>query len=357
MKSTTVNSKEFDLQFSSSLSDYVTDVAWSPKDKDIVLAVTSAAGEVVLWQNRELTTLQSATENGESLSCVAFSYDGKLLAVGGQDGRVKIWRNSELITTLDNPRTWVDKLAWSPNNNWLAFGVGSRVQVWDADNSSVVATVDFEESSPLSIDWHRAGQYLAIGGNKGVKIWNSKDWDEEPYILDMPTVSLTMAWSPDGNYLASANMDRSITVLQWGNPDPWVMRGFPGKIRHLSWSDISTPNGAPLLACSSVEGLVVWEKLEDDDLGWEARILTNHVDIIQAVGFAPKSFLLASAASDGWLCLWSKAKKVSQILTGVEAGYSCLAWHHQGRLIAAGGDNGELFIWSKVSSGKGFGKG
>ncbi|MEH2416464.1 WD40 repeat domain-containing protein [Nostoc sp.] len=352
MNSTTSKSKEFEQHYSGTLSDYVTAIAWSPQGK--TLAATSAAGEVVLWNDGELTTLQ--TGNGKSVDCLAFSPDGKFLAVGGQDGQVKIWRDTELIATLENAPAWVDKLAWNYTTNQLAFSLGRYVQVWDADTDEIVVTLNFDNSSVLGIDWRIDGQYLAISGYKGVKIWHSQNWDEDPYSLDMTTVSLAMAWSPDGKFLASGNMDRSVTVLEWNNPDPWVMRGFPGKIRQLAWSEAITKVGAPILASSSVEGIVVWEKLEDDSLGWEARVLTNHVGVINAIAFAPKSFLLASAAADGWLCLWNKAKEVSQIITGVSGGFSTLAWHPLGKLLAAGGDQGELVVWSQVLRGQGFGR-
>lgn len=345
MNSTT-KSKEFEQVFLATLSDYVTSVVWSPTNS--TLAAVSAAGEVGLWEKDQLEILQSATD--KSIDCAAFSYDGQYLAVGGQDGRVKIWRENELVVTLENAPTWVDKLVWNPTKNQLAFSLGRYVQVWDVESSEVITTLHFEDSSPLGIDWRRDGKYLAIGGNRGIKIWDCLVWDEEPYVLEMPTVSLALAWSGDSKYLASGNMDRSVTVLEWGNPEPWVMRGFPGKIRQIAWSDINTPIGAPILATSSVEGMVVWEKAEDESVGWEAQVLTNHVDIIQGIGFAPNSFLLASAASDGWLCLWKEAKNVSQVLTGVEDGYSSLAWHSQGKLLAAGGDNGEIQIWSRVGS-------
>ncbi|MBW4559714.1 MAG: PD40 domain-containing protein [Mojavia pulchra JT2-VF2] len=345
MSSITSQSKIFEEHFSVLLADYVTAIAWSPDGT--TLAATSAAGEVVLWNNDDLAILQ--TGNGKSVDCIAYSPDGKFLAIGGQDGQVKIWRETELIATLENAPAWVDKLAWSHTSNQLAFSLGRYVQVWDADTNEIAITLNFDNSSVLGIDWRRDGQYLAISGYQGVKIWHTQDWDDEPYILSMPSVSVAMAWSPDGKFLASGNMDRSVTVLEWENPDPWVMRGFPGKIRHLAWSEATTQLGAPLLASSSVEGIVVWQKLEDDSLGWEARVLTNHVGVISAIAFAPQSFLLASAAADGWLCLWDEAQEVSQILTGVSAGVSCLAWHPQSQLLAAGGEQGELLVWSKVS--------
>ncbi|MFH7030615.1 MAG: WD40 repeat domain-containing protein [Heteroscytonema crispum UTEX LB 1556] len=348
MNPSTVNSKEFEEHSSGTLSDYVTAIAWSPDGT--TLAGASAAGEVALWENGSIEILQAGS--GESVDCIAFSRNGQFLAVGGQDGRVKIWRETELITTLENAPAWVDRLAWNPTNNQLAFSLGRYVQIWDADSNKIVATLNFENSSVLGIDWRNDGNFLAISGYKAVKVWNSQDWDEEPWVMDMPTVSVAMGWSPDGKYIAAGNMDLSVTVWEWNNPDPWIMRGFPGKIRKLAWSDINTEIGAPLLASSSVEGIVVWQKSADESLGWEARVLTNHVGIIQAIAFAPKSFLLASAASDGWLCLWNKANRVSQVLTGVATGFSCLAWHPQGTMLAAGGESGEIFIWSKVSQGQ-----
>ena len=345
MNFTTSKSKNFDIYYSGQLADYVISLAWSSPGK--TLAIASAAGEVVLWEDGEITNLQTAT--GKSIDCVAFSPDGKYLAIAGQDGKVKIWRENQLINTLENEPAWVDKLAWNHTSNLLAFSLGRYVKVWDAETEEIVITLNFEKSSILGIDWRKDGHYLAISGYQGVKIWDTNNWDEEPYILATTTVSVAMAWSPDGKYLASGNMDRSVTVLEWENPDPWVMRGFPGKIRQLAWSEVTTSIGASLLASSSVEGVVVWEKLADESLGWEARILTNHVDIINVIAYAPQSLILASAGADGWLCLWNQAYEVSQILTGVRGGFSTLAWHPQGKLLAAGGEQGELIIWSTTT--------
>lgn len=353
------NNQEFNLEWRGMLSDYVTAVTWSATAQ--ILAACSAAGEVVLWDGDECSTLQPAI--ALSVDCLSFSGDGQFLAAGGQDGKVRIWRLSDgvLITTLENAPAWVDRLVWSPKQNLLAFSLGRYVQVWDADTHEIAVTLNFDTSSVLGIDWSGDGRFLAIGGYQGVKVWQSGDWDEDPYVLPIPSASLAIAWSGDSKYLASGNMDRTITVVETEslltdvNPQPWVMRGFPGKIRQLTWSQANQKN-TPLLAAASVEGIAVWSKLSDESLGWEARILTNHSDVIQAVAFQPHSLLLASAAADGWLCLWHQAKRIGQILQGTAAGFSCLAWHPQGNLLAAGGHNGELLVWTKILRGQGFGK-
>ena len=92
-----LNSQQFDLHWRGMLSDYVTAIAWSPQGR--ILAVSSAAGEVMLWRDLlpsggevawPLLPLQMA--DSQSINCLAFSKDGQFLAAGGQDGRVKIWR-------------------------------------------------------------------------------------------------------------------------------------------------------------------------------------------------------------------------------------------------------------------------
>ncbi len=356
--------KLFDPYWQGMLSDYVTAVAWSPSGQ--ILAASTGAGEVVLWTAKGLTTLQESSQR--SVDALAFSWDGQFLATAGQDGRVQIWQHREigqtidsawfqLIHTLENSPAWIDRLAWSPTDNQLAFSIGRYVQIWDADRNEVVTTLNFEASSVLGMSWRSDGSWLAIAGNQGVKVWDAQAWEDDPFVVQIPAASVAIAWSPDGKYLASGNLDNTLTVLEWENPNlPWVMRGFPGKIRNLTWSEKQTPRGASVLVVSSVEGVVAWEKHPDDSVGWQSRVLDIHDGVVQAIGFQPRTFLLASAADDGWVCLWQKAKQVTQILEGAPHGFSSLDWHPAGEKLAAGGQSGELLIWTKSTSGKGFGQ-
>jgi WD40 repeat protein len=347
---------EFEQHWCGMLSDYVTAIAWSPQGQ--ILAACSANGEVMIWRVGEtMNEISLQPGNGKSLDCLAFSHDGQFLAATGQNAEVKIWRfqpdKPELVSILKNDCAWIDRMVWSPTTNQLAFSLGRIVQIWNAENGSVEATLNFDTSSVLDITWHPNGESLAVAGYQEVKIWMAENWQDEPSLLPVDSASLIISWSPDGKYIASANMDRSITILEWENPNPWMMRGFPGKIRHLAWSDTATKSGAPLFAVGSAEGVVVWEKQFDD---WEAKVLPIHKDTVRSLQFQPQTYLLASAAEDGWVCLSNKGKRLTQVLDGAANGFSCLSWHPQGHLLAAGGNNGELIIWSKGKRGQGFAK-
>ena len=218
----------------------------------------------------------------------------------------------------------------------------------------MVATLPFDNSSVLDLAWRPNGQSIAVSGNGGVKVWSTIDWNDYPCHIDMPSASIVTAWSGDSKYIASGNFGNTLSVLEYGNPHPWMMHGFPGKISNLTWSQRGSSD-VPLLAASSMEGIAVWQKEADDEDGWNARVLDLHESKIQALEFHPQSLLLASAADDGGLCLWTKAKQVGQVLEGANGGFSCLAWSKDGQKLAAGGQNGELFVWVESKRGKGFG--
>ena len=347
-----------ELQWRGMLSDYVTAIAWSPDGE--TLAASTGSGDVGIWHSGTLEILQSSSSL--AVDALAFSRDGQFLAAGGQDGTVKIWQMSAVaggerspLHTLNYAPVWIDRLAWSPTTDQLAFNTGRVVQLWDAKVGKVLAELNFAASSVQDLAWHPQGEFLAVAGYQGVKIWDDLNWKDDPYILSIPSATGTIAWSPNGEYLAAANQDATLTVLQWGNPHPWVMQGFPGKLRSLAWSSQTTAQGAPLLAVSSGFTVAVWEKHRDEKQGWTARSLDVHDGFVGTIAFQPGTLLLASGGEDGQILLWERARQLAQMLDSVTTGFSCLSWNRGGDRLAAGGMAGELFIWSKSQRGRGFG--
>lgn len=336
--------KQFKLIDKKLWSEYITGMAWS---LDGNLALITAAGELALWQQEEIKLLNS--KSNYSLDCLGFSADGQWLAVAGQKGEVEVWQKDSdtwrLFTTLDCNNAWIDSLVWHPQQNLLAFAVNRQVKIWDGDRQKTIAGLDFKASSIFSLAWHPQGNLLAASGHGGVKVWQSDNWTQKPDLLQVPGASLDCAWSFDGKYLASGNLDRTISLLDWDNPPPWLMQGFPGKVNRVTWSFANQP----LLAASCQEGITVWQY---DAKKWHSYIL-KHQKTVKAIAFAPDSSLLASTGDDSCVRLW-QGKKLVRSLEGVSNGFSCLAWHPTGKYLAAGGQQGELIIWQQSVSGKGF---
>jgi WD40 repeat protein len=68
-----------------------------------------------------VATLQGHTEYVNS---VAFSPDGKYLASGSNDNKVKLWSVELLneVTTLQEHSSSIKSIAFSPSGKYLAFG-------------------------------------------------------------------------------------------------------------------------------------------------------------------------------------------------------------------------------------------
>lgn len=346
------------------LSEYVTQVAWSPNGCS--LAACSAAGEIVLipFQNAVAGSIECLASSAGPIERLAFSADGQFLATGDQTGQVRIWSCEEqtFVPLLTHHRSgyWIEHLCWHPTQPLLAFNVGHTTEILNVTTQAVVATLDFENSSVLCLAWHPSKGLLMVGGYQGIKVWNSQDWQEEPLVVALDSASLAIAWSPDEKYLASGNLDRTITVLEWPgehpNSKPWVMRGFPGKIRHLAWSPLRSTESELCLAAASIEGVVIWERDPDPLIGWNGYVLESHTQAVEAIAFQPQTQHLASAGADGLISLWHNATRLTQTLNDAPKGFSGLSWHPQGQFLAAGGSQGELFIWTQTQAAKGFAK-
>ncbi|PSN18333.1 WD40 repeat domain-containing protein, partial [filamentous cyanobacterium CCP5] len=253
---------------------------------------------------------------------------------------------------LPHPDAWIDQLTWHPQQNLLAYGVGSQVQIWDVEHNRLVANLEFASSSVLHLAWHPDGHLLAVSGHGGVKVWDTADWSAEPRLIAVPGASLYAGWSSHGRYLASGNLDRTLTVVEWDSPPPWLMQGFPGKVRQVAWAD-GTASKTPLLAAACVEGITLW-RLSDPDKGWKSQVLQHHQDRVNAIAFQPDHCLLASAGADGKLCLWHQGRPRQTLQA--KSGLSTLAWHPSGFYLATGSISGEVSVWKpQAAGGRGFG--
>ena len=345
------------------LSEYVTTIAWSSDSK--YLAAATASGEIVLFDeaiakpNLEQKQTELLASGEISIDCLGFSADGRWLAAGGQDGKVRVWdlANGQpaIAATLELGNKWIEHLEWHPTRAEFAFSFGKYVQIWSAETLDIVTTVHFEQSTVLAIAWHPNGEYLAVGGDGGVKVWSAKDWYADPVVTEIPTAIVNIRWSHIGEYLVASTLDNLVVVMLWLGTEfdasPWRMQGFPGKIRSFDWSDKLK---SPLLASSSGSDVVIWQRHPDLNIGWEGELIKGHNSIVGFVAFKPKSEVLASADENGRITIWQNAKDWVQALETPMGEITALQWQPLGKKLAAANADGELMLWTESSQGKGF---
>jgi len=183
-------------------------LAWSPDGQR--LATTSFDGQVRLWdRNLQLLHVLSG-HDGCTLSAAWDPVCGRL-ATGDSFGGIRIWdAEGNPLAQLES-QGWVWGLAWSPDGQWLAAQALHEVKLWDADLApGPTLSCDGET---VGIAWSPDNRRLAVACMRAgtVQIWN-RDWQLEKILTGHTAQAWAVAWSADGQRLASAGTDGRVMI-------------------------------------------------------------------------------------------------------------------------------------------------
>lgn len=153
------------------------------------------------------------------VSALAFSPDSKILASGGWDGRIRLWRadTGDALQTLTRQKHQVGTLVFSPDNKRLASRSGNEIYLWDiATGNSLRKFALAAEKSGGALVFSPDGSLLVSGGWDGIlRLWHLQTGN----LASMHTGHTQPIWllvfSPDGRTLASASSGGTILLWDW----------------------------------------------------------------------------------------------------------------------------------------------
>ncbi|MCU0526496.1 MAG: NB-ARC domain-containing protein [Elainella sp. Prado103] len=209
-----------------------------------------------------------------------------------------------------------------------------------------LSTARFTETftATLSVAFSPDGQYLAIGNADGqVRVWSAMDGKRRWTLAGHTSWVSSVSFSPDSQRLATASFDRIIQIWDLVSGDCIkTLAGHQGWVWSVDWS----PDGQQLASGSTDRTIKLWDVTTATCL----QTLRGHHAWIRTVVFHPTQPLLASSGHEGQIWLWNLQTGQTDQLQGHVAWVAGIAFSPDGLTLVSGGHDGTLRLWDMATT-------
>lgn len=232
---------------------------------------------------------------------------GQVLATGGDDKRVNIWKvgKPHAMMSLAGHSSAVECLVFDKQEEVLVVGcAGGSMQIWNLEYRKMAATLTGHRTACNSVEFHPYGEFFASGSaDTNLKIWDL----------------------------------RRKTCIQ-------TYKGHSGSITSIRFS----PHGRWVATGGQDNQVKIW----DLTAGKLMRDLDTHKGPITSLAFHPKEYLLATGSADRTMKLWSleNFKNVGSTDISSSSVQAVKFYVEEQAVLAASHDSLKLFSTDSLST-------
>ena len=273
-----------------------------------------------------------------SLGAIAFSPDGKVLAVGGSydasarlldvaSGRVLAILESYPVPKNEGRMDYVQALAFAPDGKTLATaGYDSNLRLWDVATGRLRTSLRAHSYELTAVAYSPDGKTIASGDYGGnVRLWDVSANRPRARWPGYDKAVVSLAFSPDGKTLAVARdvvRLRDVTTGQWRVE---IRDSLPTFGQVLAFS----PDGKTLIVAGVWDAATVWDTASGRMIG----LLEGHERYPESVAWSKDGKTIATCSYDDTMKLWdAPAPPASPV---IKSAPEPEGRQHMGRLVAA----------------------
>jgi len=322
----------------------ISNIAISPDGR---MLATGVGDSIRMWNisnGKELSLLQGRTG---TVTCVAFSPDGKTLVSGSKDHMIRLWNmaSGKEIAVFSGHLDTVHSVAFSPDGQMLASGSADHtIRLWDLENGKEKYVLKGHDGDVMSVSFSPNGQMLASGSeDHTIRLWDLEVGKEKYILKGHEGVVTSVSFSPDGKTLASGSLDA--TVRLWNvvkNKEKKIITGHQGGVFSVSFS----PDGKTLATGSLDKTARLW----DAETYVEKSVIPSSGLVGFGVVFSSDGKALAVRSEVG-VFLWDITMRRGKSRFGHKAGVSGIRFSPDGKMLVSLSRDKKIHIWD-VLSGK-----
>jgi WD40 repeat protein len=401
-------------------------IAISPDGRWLASAGTDK--QILIWKLATGTLKHRLAGQAFPVTALAFSPDSATLASGGGDRKIRLWdtQTGEQRRILEGHRDWISTLAFSANGKALASGscdwayhrgrdtsrfegrdpgCESEWKLWQAATGDLKRSVS-ASGRLLSLAFSPDDQSLACGIGNDVLLYDLQSETPARVVTSHPSAITSVAFTRDGKSLISGSHDRTTRrvaidggTVEWTVPGYWeqvnsvaILRDgsliatgtsdlrFAGRLlkadsRQLGpgavrlWDArsgrllrrLGDPSEQVMAVALSPDGQYVASggasadgsgsvRLWNAESGTPVWSKQDHSSDVIAVAFTSDGSTFATADTDGLIKLRDpKTGAVVQTLDGHKDGATSIDFSTDGRLLACGAGDGVTHVWDVPS--------